>query len=292
MIKKIIKKYKNYHPNKWESFLFLIIPFVLGLFVSTRTDDDIWFLLALGKRILSEGFVHIDNFTIHTDLHIIVQQWLIDIVFYKSYMLFGKLGIFIIINLVNIYIIFITYKLLMLVTGNRRNLSVLFTCIIDCLLSMFSIIIARPQIFSTAILITELYLLENYFYTNNKKVLFLLPLLSLLMINLHAAIWPMLICFLGPFILNTFNYKIGKIVSSSREKGPLFLSLVGMVISSFINPYGLEAITYTLNSYGIMEISNLVPEMMPLDISFGYGKMIFILILMIVLFYVVFNKKK
>ena len=48
----IINKYKNYHPSKWEALSFLLIPIFIGLLSTTKTDDDIWFILTTGKEII------------------------------------------------------------------------------------------------------------------------------------------------------------------------------------------------------------------------------------------------
>lgn len=109
-LKKLVNSIKNYHPSKWEAFCFFIIPFLVGLLTSSGFDGDIWFLLNYGRYILNHGFPTVDFFTIHEGLHLVIQQWLTDIIFYQSYQLLGKVGIYLIVNFVNIYIIFITYS--------------------------------------------------------------------------------------------------------------------------------------------------------------------------------------
>ena len=72
---KIINIYKKYNPSKWEIFSFLLIPIFIGLLNSSCTNDDIWFFLSIGRQILNNGFFHIDPFTIHEGLNVVVQQW-------------------------------------------------------------------------------------------------------------------------------------------------------------------------------------------------------------------------
>ena len=118
-----MKKLLNYHPSKWEALAFLLIPIFVGMLTSTSFDNDIWFLINTGRYILNNGFPSIDPFTIHEGFSLVIQQWIPDVIFYSIFNWFGKMGLYVLTNLVNVYIAFITYKLLMLITDKKRNLS-------------------------------------------------------------------------------------------------------------------------------------------------------------------------
>lgn len=285
-MKKIINKYKNYHPSKWEALTYLTIPIFIGLLTATGSGGDIYFLINIGRYILNHGFFNIDPFTIHDGLNVVVQQWIPDILFYKAYDLFGKIGIYTIVNLCNIYFVFITYKLLMLVTEKRRNLSVAFTMVIALVFSL-QFVSSRPQMFSYPLLMTELYFLEKYFKNGNWKDLIPLPIISLILINCHASMWLMLFCMWLPFLLNTFKYKIGKVESTRKEKKHLLIFGILMFIVGFINPYGYKSMSYVLTSYGVSEINDLVFEMQPISIHSVLGIIIYVIIFSIILFYVI-----
>lgn len=286
-----MKRLWSYHPSTLQAFSFLLIPIFVGLLTSTSFDNDIWFLINTGKYIVNNGFPNIDPFTIHEGFNLVIQQWIPDVVFYLIFDNFGKVGIYILTNLVNIYIVFITYKLLMLVTDNKRNLSVLFTCVITTLVA-FSFIVPRPQIFSISFLLTELYLLEKYEKMKNKKVLVGLPILSILMINCHASMWLLLFCFLLPFILNSFLFKLGKLMSSGENKKYLIIAGIFMLLCGFINPYGIDAMTYVLTSWGIPVIDQFISEMMVPDIHTIRGIGSFIVIFSVYIAYMFVLKKE
>ena len=290
-MRKIIEKYKNYHPSKWEVLSYLLIPIFLGLLRLTNLGEDIWFIINNGRYILNHGFFTIDPFTMHEGLHVVVQQWLPDVIFYKAYDIMGSTGIYVVTELLNLYIIFITYKLLMLVTDKKRNLSVIFTIIISYLYA-FMFLYARPQMFSTSILITELYFLEKYFKTNNWKNLISLPILSILLINMHASMWLMLFCFFLPFFLDTFNFKLGRLESKKKNRKYLLVFAIVAAICGLVNPYGIKAMTYVLTSYGIPEINNFVAEMKIPDIHTLSGFITYAELAIVVIYYVVFNKNK
>ena len=141
-------------------FLYFNIPLLLVL--TFRVDyNDIWFLLNHGKYVLNNGFPLIEPFTIHENFAFVMQQWLSSVIFYLSYSALGKYGLLILTLLVTGYIIFISYKLCMLLSEKRHTLSVILTTIMTTLLAYYFITV-RPQIFTFAILITEIYLLEKY----------------------------------------------------------------------------------------------------------------------------------
>lgn len=286
-----MKKILNYHPSKWQAISFLVIPIFIGLLTSTSFDNDIWFLINTGRYILNHGFPTIDPFTIHEGFNLVVQQWIPDVIFYEIYHFFGKIGIYLFTNLVNIYIVFITYKLLMTVTNNKRNISVLFTFIITVFIS-FSFVVSRPQIFSISFLITELYLLEKYEVTNHKKYLIGLPILSILMINFHSSMWLLLFCFYIPFLFNKFSFKIGKITADGGSKRDLIVAGIIMVLCGFINPYGVHAMTYVFTSWGVPVIDQYVSEMASPNIHTIRGIGTFVLVFSVYLIYMLFYKKK
>ncbi len=261
-MKKIIQKIKNYHPCKPLLLLYLLIPIVISFFTLRVIDNDFWFLIATGKYILNHGFPVIEPFTIHQNLSFVVQQWLTDVIFYKVYTLCSYMGIYLMLLILYIIIIYILYKICMLISEGRASLSVIVTSYISWLLLLF--VRTRPQMFDFVILLLEIYILEKYVRTKNYKLLFFLPLLSLLLINLHASSWFMLFLFILPYIVESFHIRLLFINNKGFEKKYLLLILIPMFLVGFINPYGYKAITYIFTSYGNEYINKLVNEMIPL----------------------------
>ena len=287
---KILNKIRNYHPSKKTLFLYFNIPLLIVLAWNIHYND-IWFLLNHGRYILNNGFPTIEPFTIHHDFAFVIQQWLSSVIFYLTYSTLGKYGLLVLTLLVTGYIIFISYKLCMLLSNNRYSLSVLITTIMTSLLASY-FITSRPQIFTFAIIITEVYLLEKYIRENNKKYLYGLPILSLLQINLHASMFFMQFAFLLPYLIDSFRYKIGPLKSEGYNKRPLFIIAIIMFLVGFINPYGIEAITYIFRSYGNYYVNKYIGEMVPLSLSDSLGKLYLAIIFLIVCIYIFYRKKE
>ena len=289
-MKRIKNMLVNYHPSKKMLFLYFNIPLILVLFWRVEYND-IWFLLNHGKYVLNNGFPSVEPFTIHQNFSFVMQQWLSSVIFYLSYSLLGKYGLLLLTLLVTGYIIFISYKLCMLLSDNRYSLSVLISTIVTTLLAA-SFITSRPHIFTFAIIITEIYLLEKYIKEEDKRYLYPLPLLSLLEINLHASMFFMQFAFILPYLIDSFKYKIGPLKSSGYTKKQLFITVILMFLVGFINPYGINAITYIFSSYGNSYINEIVEEMLPVVITDSVGKVSFFLIFMIVSIYIFYRKSK
>ena len=99
-----------------------------------------------------------------------------------------------------------------------------------------------------------------------------------------------MICIMIPFILNSFEYKIGKIESKSKEKTPLIIALISIILVGFINPYGIENMLYLSNS-NLKELTDIVIEMSPLNINTSNGLIHFFIIISLYCFYITYKKK-
>ena len=244
---------------RWLIAVLLIIPIVLACFQTRIIDNDFYFLYPTGEYIVKHGFPHTDILSMHTTMKIVVQQWLSSVLFYFTYSQFGKYGVIALIYICYSIINYLLYRLSLLITGNRL-LSILLTWLSGFFL-FFHFMVSRPHIFTYIVILLEVIILEKYVQTSKKAFLIALPVLSVLQINLHAAMWPMIIIFMAPYIVSaalslTKQYK-------KYACGSFFPLLTAMMISiavSFINPYGITNVLYMTSTAGHDHI-NLIGEM-------------------------------
>lgn len=249
--------FKNYKPSKYTSFLLFLLPIAFFFFIDMSRETDIWFLLSHGREVLNNGIPHREFLTIHNNLYFVMQQWLSSVLFYFFYHYLGNIGLYIFIFVVNLLILQFLYKLCMVITNNKVYSSVLIAVITDLLLELI-FIIPRPQIFSILILIIEEYILELFIKNKSSKSIYYLPLLSILLINLHSSIWPIFFIFMGPYLAELLYLLIKK----RDKRGYILLTIfIICILVGFINPYGIEAMTYFLRSYGIKYINAFITEM-------------------------------
>lgn len=271
-----MKKLLTY--NKSYKFLYLLL-FSPCFLVKHDLDTDIWFILNSGRYVLKNGIPYTEPFTIHQGMSFVMQQWLSAVTFWSVYRIGGESGLRLLVTLVYILFIFITFKLCMFLSED--NFFVSYGVSIITVGLIYTFITQRPYIFLFLFIPIEIYLLEKFIKTNNSRYLLPLLILSVLLINLQAAMWPMLFIVLLPYVVDSFKFKFLFIEGQGYKKKPLFIIILGMITAGFLNPYGLKAVTYLFNSYGYAEISNTVSEMAPANINTISGKIIFITILLV-----------
>ncbi len=116
-------------------------------------------------------------------------------------------------------------------------------------------------------------------------MIFGLALISALLINLHAAMWPVLFLLSIPYLIDSIKFRIGRIEGQGYRRIPLLVGLLFSILMGFANPYGLRAMTYLFNSYGNSIINNHVQEMFSPDFKSISGLFMFSIVLAVVFIY-------
>ncbi len=219
----------------------LILVFISSatIFKRWEFDNDAWFILNCGRYVLANGIPHTEFATMHEGLHYVMEQWLTAAIFWKIYSTFGAGGLINFCWLIGVILIGVYYKLCLYVSGGNKKISALLSFAVGIIVFP-SYIVTRPQIFSTLILLIEVFLLEKYSRERKIWTLAILPVLSIIFVNLHAALYPMLIIVLLPFLAESLLGKFSL---------PLILAALGIFLAGFVNPYGAEAMLFLFTSY-------------------------------------------
>ena len=212
-------------------------------------EADTRFVMNLGKYILEHGFPHVDPFTIHENLQLVAQQWLSGVFFWEAYKNFGLDGLLIADGIIGAAVVLIYWQFCLFVSDGNKILSFVISFVVGLLIA--PMIVPRPHILSAVFLLIEVFLLEKFTRTEDAKFLIPLPLLSIALINFHAAVWLMSLVLCLPFLF----------VKNFRHIKFLLAAMVGILICGFLNPYGVEAMTYVFRSYGVDIINANIPEM-------------------------------
>jgi hypothetical protein len=277
-------KVVNFSKEQKLLYLLLYIPCFL---IGRNLDNDVWFILNSGRYAVQNGIPHIEPFTIHEGMSFVMQQWLSAVIFWVTYKKMGELGLIIIVIAFYMLFTYMTFTLTMFLSEKNFPVSYAISFITIGLINPF--MVQRPYIFLFLIILSELYYLENYIRFN--RIIYLMPLLflSVLLINLEAAMWPMLFVILLPYLIDSFKFKFSFIEGQGYGKKWLFLTALVMIAAGLINPYGIKAITYLYNSYGASEL-NIILEMAPANINSALGKLIFATIFLTFFSFFVYKK--
>ncbi|MBQ6759763.1 MAG: hypothetical protein IJP42_11885 [Selenomonadaceae bacterium] len=223
-------------------------------------ESDTYFVMNLGRYVLEHGFPHIDPFTVHENLQLVAQQWLSGVVFWEAYKNFGVEGLFVVDSIAGAVTIVIYWRLCLFVSGGNKILSFVISFVVGLLIA--TTIVPRPHILSSTFLLIEVFMLEKFTRTADEKFLIPLPLISIALINLHAAVWLMSLVVCLPFLF----------VKNFRHIKFLLAAMLGVLLCGLINPYGVEAMTYVFRSYGVDAINSSIPEMFTISAHGFQGK--------------------
>lgn len=286
MKKKNNKKDVTYKSSKWILVFLIALLSIFVVFCNKKLDNDLWYLLTEGRYILKHGIFHIDPFSMHEGLKVVVQNWLSASVLWVTYDFFGEMGILLLIVTCNVFIALLLYKICMLISDENKILSYVLMFICDLtLISHF--VVSRPQVFSYVTLLSLLYVLELYIHKKNKKYLIWIPIISLIQINMHASLWVMLFLFMLPYVIDSFHNPDLRL--QGYEKKPLFIAIAIAALVGLINPYGYKAITFIFGSFSDQYMRSFIKELLPFSIELSICKHMAIIILIIGLIYVYFR---
>ena len=267
----------------------MLLVFLPCVLVNLQLDNDLWFLLNSGRFVLQHGIPTIEPFTLHQNFSFVMQQWLSAVIFWSVYSRLGAVGILALVFVVYCAIVFVTYRLTLLLSDGNQIASFLATIVTSAALRL--VMTSRPMIFTMLLLICELYLIERFIRSSNVWFLIPLPVFSALLINLHAAMWPIQFVILLPYMIDAFRFKVLFVEGQGYPKRYFFPAIGLMFGAGFLNPYGWDAMSYVFRSYGFREIS-VVQEMQSANINTVFGKLIFGAFFLLLAIYMLKKERK
>lgn len=274
--------------RKWSGFIYLF----LFLFCFYATDlalqNDTFYTIKIGEWILEHGIDFKDAFSFH-NLPYTYPHWLFDILIYLMYKLLSWPGVHLIVISVMSIISFIFYNLLV----KESNLKFFSLFVTLWFINFFTgFICARAQVFTYLFFLLEYLALSKYTKTLNRKYLYILPILSLLISNFHCAVLPVFYVLFLPYLVSyVIGYKFKLNIPNVepdfkvKEKNKYIKHLLVVIIISFltscINPTGIHAHTYMINTF-LGNTTNYIVEHLPTTINSYLPFYIFLFIFIIV----------
>ncbi len=241
-----------------QAAIFFAVALYFSLFFLYQqyiTNMDYAKLVRYGEVIVQDGKVFTTNtfsYT-HPDYPFVNHHWGVGVVFYGLHSLGGFKALTVFVALMNLaaFLIMGFYAL------RKGNYWMVLTSIFILLPELASRSQPRPEAFSILFLVITLWLLHRYMQGEiRQKVLWVLPFIQLLWVNLH------ILFFLGLFVQGVVFLHL-LINRAGRQKVLAFLYvLLASVALSFVNPSGWEGFMYPLFimqdiQYGVSENSPL-----------------------------------
>lgn len=235
-------------------YLFVFVA-LLAISSNVRNDFDVYFLLANGREILTNGFPHTDWISMHHGLHIIVQQWLVSVIDYFVWEIGKEPGLVALVFILNTALYWTLFKTLV-ARSNDNYVVAGITTIIAAATINACYSNARPQLWSLLWICVTVYLFSKYIVDEKVKYLIDIAIVLVLQANFHSTFW-----FAIEIVLIVLFFENER---KLEHKGRFWLFWCLSLVTCFINPYGVEGVLHPFYTLGHQEY-NTINELLPLD---------------------------
>lgn len=190
--------------------VFAIITFAIAV-SPVELQNDTFYTIKIGKYIIDNGVDMMDHFSWHNSLPYTYPHWLYDVCIYLIYNIADFTGIY-----VSTIILAIILGLLIFLINRNINKTnfISFLISIGSLYLIKDYIAARAQLVTFILFILAIFCIEKFMQGNRKKLYGTgIIFISLLIANIHVAVWPFLFILFLPhlseqFIIWLYNLKI------------------------------------------------------------------------------------
>lgn len=240
--------------------LILIAIFCISLAPKTLQNDT-FYTIKIGEHIVKNGIDMKDPFSWHKDLEYTYPHWLYDVIIYSIYSLGGMTGIYI---STCIFAVILGISLYKVNSKLVKNKVVSFAITIGAVYMLRDYITARAQLVTFILFIWQIFFMEKLVSTSKKRYGVGLVAISILIANLHVAVWPFMFILYLPYIAEYIvaiieekvAKKYGKEVQKgnkiTREKrnGTKYLIIVMLIcaLTGFLTPLGTTPYTYLIKT--------------------------------------------
>lgn len=270
--------------------IIIAILFILAISPVEMQNDTFW-SIKVGEKLVNEGIFGIDNFSIHEDLYYVAHHFLTDILIYVIHSFSGFLGLYILEVSLALILALVLYMLNKEICGSKFK-SLMLLVLQMLIMSMY--ISVRAQMISFILFALELLLLEKFMKESKKRYIVYLSIIPILLANFHMGAVPFFFVILGVYIISLFKIKcsiLGYTKSTDKErlKKLVLVFLIGL-ITIFINPYFIDGVIYPFKTFGNEFINSTIQEFQALSISFDGGwSLAYIAVIILIL---VFSRTK
>lgn len=197
-MKKFLEKIKE-KKNIICGIIFIALIALLSFSIAPKTlQNDTYYTVSIGNLIMENGVDMKDHFSWHEDLPYTYPHWLYDVFMSIIYNIGSWDGIYVSVCVMSIILglsIYIVNKKL------NKNQVISFAVTIGAMYLLRDYIAARAQLVTFIIYVWVIYFIEK-FIENPKKIQYAIGIIlsSILIANLHVAVWPFLFVIFLPYI--------------------------------------------------------------------------------------------
>lgn len=246
--------------NKKTGIVLIVLWLILfsSCLVTRVFQNDTYYTIKIGEWIVNNGIDMMDHFSIH-NLAYTYPHWLYDVMIYSLHSIGGLPLIWIstifFFSLLIVIIFFVSKKL-----TNKVSPS-LFAAIFCTIALSSRYATARAQLITYILFVLEILLIELLAKTGKKKYGIFLFLISLLICNMHVAVWPFFFILFLPYIAEGIINKVvnkykgrsirkfqDKFINESVNLKALFIVIGLCLLTGLITPIHLTPYTYLIKT--------------------------------------------
>ena len=241
--------------------IILIAIFCISLTPKTLQNDT-FYTIKIGEHIIeNKGIDMMDPFSWHQDLEYTYPHWLYDVIIYLIYSVGGMAGIYISTCIFSAILGITIYK-----TNSKlaKNKVVSFVVTLGAMYMLRDYIAARAQLVTFILFALQVYFMEQLSNTSKKGYGIGLIVISILIANLHVAVWPFMFVlylpYIAEYIIINIEEKVAKKygkelkeeykISLTKRDGVKYLIIVMIIctLTGFLTPLGTTPYTYLIKT--------------------------------------------
>lgn len=288
-IKNFIRQYKLEF-----SFIIFLVSFTVFLMLFLRMDIDYFWHYRAGEYMVENSTILTQDVFSWSLFHAswISHEWLFEIFIYELSCLFGNSHLFVYTFSISLCILLFLFFVQKKEYFKNIPFSLLW---ISFFALIFTCLSGRPQLLSFLFLAISIWIIFFYFYHPNSKLLWFLPVINLVWVNIHGGSSNLLylLCFFTAFCgLFQFSYK--KIESIRLKKKQIITYLiVGILcmLTIIINPHGITMLFYPYQNMGDSLMLSTIAEWQPTNLN-QLSHYVYFAFVFLVLIIMIFSREK
>ena len=239
-----------------KTLMYIIFIWIISYYLSNKTfQNDTFYTIKIGEYISNNGIDMLDHFSFH-NIAYTYPHWLYDTFIYFIYKIGGFTGIYISTICLFLILLFSVYKTSIKLT-NKITISAFAS--VFCALASGSFITARAQLLTYILFVLEILCLEMFTKTEKKKYGIFLFLISLLICNIHVAVWPFFFILFLPYLAEAIISKIrgrNSFIRKTKDKflveniniKPILIIMLLCILTGLLTPIKDTPYTYLIKT--------------------------------------------
>ncbi len=237
------------------------IAFVIVYCSPGFTDPDFYWHLKTGELISQTGAIPVTDPFSYTvaGKSWVAHEWLTELLFYAIELTGGFTALRLLPALAAAANFMLLYAIARRLSGNELWAALATACCFIVLIPFFTL---RPQIFTFLIFTTYLLVLVDFKYFRSARLLWLLPALMVVWVNLHGAFMLGLalpVAFIACEWGNRWLFPV-RHSRSAQRLGLLGMTILATVVATLLNPQGLRILLYPFETVAMEASKGMIAE--------------------------------